>query len=289
MHFVKMHGAGNDYVFVNCFLEEVADPGELSPFISDRHKGVGADGLILLQPSARADARMRIFNADGSEAEMCGNGIRCAAKLLRDEGLVHGPEVTIETLAGIRRVFLVLDGADRVIGADVEMGVPVVGMDPAREMERIEAKGHVLEGLRVSVGNPHFVIFVDDVLAFPVREVGPRIEGMAAFPERSNVEFVQVCNDGTLLMRVWERGSGETLACGTGAVAAVAAAMTAERLPTGESVSVRLQGGDLAVRWDGSSTAWLAGDAVEVFRGVWRRGQENRTDSDKGNQGDERT
>ncbi len=280
MHFVKMHGAGNDYVFVNCFLEEVADPAELSINISDRHKGIGADGLIMLLPSSSADARMRIFNADGSEAEMCGNGIRCAAKLLRDEGLVRGPEVTIETIAGLRRVFLVLDEADRVNRAEVEMGVPVVAMDPAREMERIEAKGHVLEGLRVSVGNPHFVIFVDDVLAFPVREVGPRIEGMDAFPERTNVEFTQLCNDDSLLVRVWERGSGETLACGTGAVAAVAAAMSDQRIPFGAAVTVRLQGGELSVRWDGRGAAWLAGEAVEVFRGVWRRGKESRADSD---------
>jgi diaminopimelate epimerase len=265
MNFVKMQGTGNDYVFVNCFRETVDDPVSLARVLSDRHRGIGGDGLILLLPSDGADACMKIFNADGSEAEMCGNGARCAAKLLHDEGLVEGPEMSLETLSGLRRARLVIDGRGRVVGAHVEMGVPAVGENP----DRIEAKGRILEGHRVSVGNPHFVVFIENVTSFPLGQIAPRIEIDPLFPERTNVEFAQVCNDGSLLMRVWERGVGETQACGTGAVAAVATAVAAGRLAPGEAHSVRLPGGELSVNWDGRSPAWLAGDAVEVFRGTW--------------------
>ena len=266
MKFVKMQGTGNDYVFVNGFHETVDDPAALARIASDRHRGIGGDGLILLLPSDRADARMRIFNPDGSEAEMCGNGARCAAKLLHDEGLVEGPEMSLETLSGLRRARLVIDGRGRVVGAHVEMGVPAVGEKP----DRIEAKGRLIAGLRVSVGNPHFVVFIDNVTSFPLGQIAPRIEIDPLFPERTNVEFTQVCNDGSLLVRVWERGVGETQACGTGAVAAVAAAVVENRLAPGDSHSVRLPGGELGVSWDGRSQAWLAGDAVEVFRGTWK-------------------
>jgi diaminopimelate epimerase len=269
MKFVKMHGAGNDYVFVNCFVEKVEDPAALARAVSDRHTGIGSDGLILLGPAddSAADAEMRIFNADGSEAEMCGNGARCAAKLLHDEGLAPGPVVRLETLAGMRAARILLGADGRVAGADIEMGVPQVGA-----AERVEVKGRILGGLRISVGNPHFVILIENVAGFPFREIAPGIETAPCFPDRTNVEFVQVCNDGSLLVRVWERGSGETRACGTGAVASVAAAVARGRIEAGGGVTVRLPGGDLSVRWDGSDSAWLAGEAIEVFRGVWRHG-----------------
>ena len=337
MHFVKMHGAENDYIFVNNFLDRAEDPASLAREMSERHRGIGSDGLILLLPSRCADARMRIFNPDGSEAEMCGNGARCAAKLLHDDDLVRGKEVTLETLSGIRRVRLLFDiseesvfyGALRTVtGAEVEMGVPVIGHEaasaadhpnakggrfcgsegnggsdgagngngngngnrfargripppgwagePNLDVDSVEVGGRRLDGLCVSVGNPHFVIFVDDVLGFSLSRIAPRIETLPIFPNRTNVEFVQICNDGSLLARVWERGTGETRACGTGAVASVAAAMARGMLKRDQTVTVRLTGGNLTVRWDGRGPAWLAGEAVEVYRGNWLRRQRVR-------------
>lgn len=279
MQFVKMHGAGNDYVFVNGFAERVDDPADLARAMSDRHKGIGADGLIVILPSETADACMRIFNADGSEAEMCGNGIRCAGKLLYDEGLVRRRDILFETLAGPRAVTLLLDDAGEVWGAAVEMGIPEVG-GRARRPETIHAAGRKIEGYRVDVGNPHFVVFLDDqegdagtefldLDAFPLAEIAPQIETLPAFPGRTNVEFVRPGEAGSLLVRVWERGSGETMACGTGAVASAAAAIVSGKREPGRPVTVHLRGGDLAVSWDGQGPARLEGEAREVFRGVW--------------------
>ncbi len=279
MRFVKMHGAGNDYVFVNGFEKEVDDPAGLARLASDRHKGIGGDGLIVVLPSDKADARMRIFNADGSEAEMCGNGIRCAAKLLFDDGTVRKREILFETGAGLRPVRLHLDDSGEARGAEVEMGIPEVG-GGGRRPEAISVEGRRIEGYRVDVGNPHFVVFVDrwpEIAAsaapgldnFPLSVIGPGIERHPAFPERTNVEFVLPGEGGSLVVRVWERGSGETMACGTGAVASAAAAIVSGIREPGHPVTVRLRGGDLTVVWDGVGQARLEGEASEVFRGDW--------------------
>ncbi len=276
MHFVKMHGAGNDYVLSE---DEIDEPAVMARRVCDRHMGIGSDGLILLHSSACADIGMRIFNADGSEAEMCGNGARCAAKFLHDEGKAEGGEVRIETPAGVRRTRLLFDEKGRVFGAEVDMGVPEVsGKSETIRVEERSLDGFrgsldgfrgSLNGFRVGIGNPHFVVFVEEAAKAPVEALGPGVERAPLFPNRTNVEFVQVLDKGSLLVRVWERGSGETLACGTGAVAAAAAAMSTGRLEKNKPVGVLLPGGELTVCWDGSGPALLSGEAVTVFRGVW--------------------
>jgi diaminopimelate epimerase len=274
MKFTKMHGAGNDYVYVDGFTERVDDPAGLAQAVSDRHFGVGGDGLILILPSAVADVRMRIFNADGSEAEMCGNGLRCVAKYAYDHGLVDRLELTIETGAGLLAVAMVTNAAGRVERVRVNMGRPrltraEIPMSGPPEQRVIDQELTVLDRtLRincVSMGNPHCVVFVDDVANFPVATYGPAIEHHPLFPRRTNVEFVQVLNPGEVRQRTWERGAGETLACGTGAAAVTVAGLLTGR--TGHRLLNHLAGGDLEMAWDGTGEVIMTGPAVEVFSG----------------------
>lgn len=260
MRFTKMHGLGNDYVFLNCLEGMPEDPGELSRRLSDRHFGVGGDGIICVCPSRRADFRMRMFNADGSEGAMCGNGIRCFGKYVYDKGLTDRAHLTIETAAGDREVALLIR-CGTVTGAVVGMGIPE--LCPSIE---IDVKGNQYTVIPVSMGNPHGVVEVEEPAALTLHTLGPAIESHPAFPGGVNVEFVRVLNRGELRMRVWERGSGETMACGTGACASVAA-MAAQGKLDREAV-VHLAGGDLTVRWDGETGhMFMTGPTVTVFDG----------------------
>jgi diaminopimelate epimerase len=276
MRFTKMQGAGNDYIYVDCFHEPLPpDPAGLSRAISDRHFGVGADGLILICPSDQADARMRMFNADGSEAEMCGNGIRCVAKFLYDHGLVRKPALTVETGRGILTLELEL-ADDRVRQVRVDMGEPILAADripttlpgnPPTEVA-LAVAGQTLAVTCLSMGNPHCVTFVDALTDALVLGIGPQIEQHAAFPRRTNVEFVRVNQPDDVTVRVWERGSGETLACGTGACAVVVAGTLTGR--THRRITAHLPGGSLDLSWaETDNHVYLTGPAVEVFEGKW--------------------
>jgi len=289
MRFTKMHALGNDYVYVNCLEEKVENPAKLAQIVSDRHKGIGADGLILICPSKAADARMCMFNADGSEAEMCGNGVRCVAKYVYEHGLAkaRGPfsipsqqlypaSLNIETGKGVLTVGLMLDKKNKVRKACVNMGQPIlrpkdipVKLSGEKVVEQpIEILGQKLLMTCVSMGNPHAVFFCDDVGLIELEKFGPAIENHDLFPNRVNVHFVQTDNPGEFTMRTWERGSGITMACGSGACAScVAAVLTgrAERMCT-----AHLPGGDLDLNWcQKDNCVYMAGPAVEVFEGIW--------------------
>lgn len=274
MRFTKMEGLGNDYVYVNCFEECVEDPGWLARLASDRHLGIGGDGLILIAPSDKADFSMLVYNSDGSRAEMCGNGIRCAGKYAYDHGLISGDVMTVETLAGIKTLrYISGDARESVLMVD--MGKPVIGRDnipmyralmQTLEQETVLACGEEYRFTRVSMGNPHAVIVVSDTENIPVGRLGPCIECDRAFPDRTNVEFVQLISPGSIRMRVWERGSGETRACGTGACAASVACMLAGTAD--EQVEVRLAGGRLDIQYDRQKdTIYMTGPARTVFDG----------------------
>lgn len=275
MRFTKMEGCGNDYVYVDCFQERFPDdPAALSRAISDRHFGVGGDGLILICPSEVADARMRMYNQDGSEAEMCGNGLRCVAKYVYDHGIVRKSALRIETGRGILPVDLDVNGG-AVRRVRVDMGEPILewqripttipGSPPADYQLEVDGRTYLVTC--VSMGNPHCVQFVDDIERAPVTVLGPRIETDGRFPQRTNVEFVQVLSRSELRMRVWERGSGETWACGTGACAvAVASAITGR---TDRGVLAHLRGGDLELDWAADGHVYMTGPAEEVFSGEW--------------------
>jgi diaminopimelate epimerase len=276
MKFTKMHGAGNDYVYINCFEEQIDDPASLAQQISHRNFGIGADGLILILPSSQADLRMRMFNADGSEAEMCGNGIRCVAKYAYDHGLIQTSNVSIETGNGVLELKLFLNSVGHVQSVRVVMGrpgltraeIPMIG--PAGEQVMnvpLEVAGWRLELTGVSMGNPHAVIYVDDVEQFPVTQVGPLIEHYPWFPKRTNVEFVQILSPDEVIQRTWERGAGETLACGTGAAAVTVAGVLTGR--TRRSITSHLRGGDLLMEWRADGEVLMTGPAVEVFSGVY--------------------
>jgi len=274
MKFTKMHGAGNDYVYVDGFAETVAEPAALARAVSDRHRGIGGDGLILILPSARADVRMRMFNSDGSEAEMCGNGLRCVAKYAYDHGLVEKLAITIETGAGVLPVEMFANAAGRVERVRVNMGrprlsraeIPMTGRAAERVIDQeLQVLDRSFRINCVSMGNPHCVIYVDDVASFPVATYGPAIEHHELFPRRTNVEFVQVLSAGEVRQRTWERGAGETLACGTGAAAVTVAGLLTGR--TGNRLLNHLTGGDLELTWDGAGAVFMTGPAVEVFTG----------------------
>jgi len=275
MRFTKMQGAGNDYVYVDLFDERVADPAAVARAVSDRHFGVGSDGLILLAPSAVADVRMEMYNADGSRAEMCGNGIRCLAKLAFDRGRSRRNPMRVETDSGVKTIELRFEG-ERVTAARVDMGVPQfhpdripVRLDGDRVVERpIELPGERIPVTCVSMGNPHAVVFVGSVDAQDVARLGPALERHPLFPRRTNVEFVEVVDRGTIRQRTWERGSGETLACGTGACAAGVAAILTGRCDS--PLRNLLRGGELGIEWDGAGSVRMTGPAVEVFSGEWR-------------------
>ncbi len=275
MEFVKMHGAGNDFVVIDAEGEPIPE-GQLESVargVCDRHFGIGADGLIMVLPSRLANFRMRMLNPDGSEAEMCGNGIRVFAKYLYDRKLHTDVVMTVETLGGIKTLKLNAPGGV-VRSVRVDMGeprlnrsdIPMRGSDNGRVVsEGLKAAGKKFEITCVSMGNPHCVTFVDNVDMFPVEKIGPAVENHASFPQRTNVEFVEVISKDELKMRVWERGAGETLACGTGACASAVAAMLNEK--TARKVTVHLKGGDLFIEWLGDSKVFMTGPAEEVFQG----------------------
>ncbi len=275
MKFTKMHGAGNDYVYVDCFADTTPrDLARLAVAVSDRHKGIGADGLILICPSEIADARMRMFNADGSESEMCGNGVRCVAKYVYDHGIARKETLRIETGRGVLTLDLEMSHG-KVARVRVNMGTPILegtkipttlpGNPPIRQ--KLSAAGREFEVTCVSMGNPHCVTFVDRLSDEWVLGVGPEVERHPAFPRRVNAEFIELVSPREFKMRVWERGSGETQACGTGACAsAVAGVLTGL---TERRVLAHLPGGDLELEWAESGAVYLTGPAVEVYSGDW--------------------
>ena len=277
MRFTKMEGLGNDYVYVNCFEEKIDNASEIAIAVSDRHFGIGSDGLILIKPSDKADFFMEMYNADGSQGKMCGNGIRCVGKYVYDFGLTDKTEITVDTLAGIKYLKLnVKDG--KVASVRVNMGAPVltpaeipVKLDGDMVVDRtITIDGKDYNVTCVSMGNPHCITYMDDVEGLDIEKVGPGFENNAIFPDRVNTEFVKVIDRDTLVMRVWERGSGETLACGTGACA-VAVASILNGL-CNNSVTVKLLGGDLKITWDREvNTVYMEGPAKVVFTGEWNR------------------
>jgi diaminopimelate epimerase len=276
MRFAKMEGCGNDYVYVDCFNNPAPqDPASLSRKISDRHFGVGSDGLILIRPSDQADARMQMFNADGSEGEMCGNGVRCVAKYLYDHGLVRKPTLRIETGRGVLTLDLELRGG-KVCQVRVDMGEPILESakipttlpgDPPKDAP-LEVPGMTLRATCVSMGNPHCVSYHGELTDQLVLGVGPKVERHVAFPRRVNAEFVKVNRPDDVTVRVWERGSGETLACGTGACAVAVAGVLTGR--SQRKVTAHLPGGDLRLEWsEKDNRVYMTGPAVEVFSGEW--------------------
>lgn len=272
MRFTKMHGIGNDYIYVNCFTETVSEPAAMARRLSDRHFGVGSDGLILIRPSEVADFWMDMYNADGSRSQMCGNGIRCVAKYVHDRGLTDQTEFTIESGGAIKTLHLTLNAAGETKSVAVGMGAPV--LEPAQipvaaQGERfigvpVEVAGRTWYVTAVSMGNPHAVVFVNDVDALDLPTIGPQFERHPLFPERVNTEFVRVIDRQTLQMRVWERGAGETLACGTGACASLVAAVLNGLCD--REATLRLRGGDLRIRWDDVGIT-MTGPATFVFDG----------------------
>lgn len=276
MEFTKMQGLGNDYVYVNCFKEKIENPSEMAVKVSDRHFGIGSDGLILIKPSEVADFEMEMYNADGSRGEMCGNGIRCVAKYVYDYGLTDKTSISVETLGGIKYLDLTVEHG-KVTLVKVDMGTPIL----KPELIPIVAKGEtvidepIMVGGKeyhmtgVSMGNPHDVVFMDDIKNLEIEKIGPLFENHERFPNRINTEFVNVIDRHTTQMRVWERGSGETLACGTGACA-VAVACILNGL-TENTVTVKLLGGDLQIEWDREkNTVYMTGPAEVSFDGVWK-------------------
>lgn len=275
MRFTKMHGIGNDYIYIDCFREQVMNPSELSVRLSDRHFGVGSDGLILIKPSVLADCEMEMYNADGSRAEMCGNGIRCVGKYMYDSGIAQKTTMTVETLAGIKTLALTVDGdTGRVSGVTVNMGEPV--FDPERipvlfEENPVKSMPVTVYGREyavtcVSMGNPHAVVFVDDVQSLDLEKIGPIFEKHERFPNRINTEFAEITDRNHMKMRVWERGSGETLACGTGACASVVAAILNGYMD--RKAEAELLGGKLTIFWNPEDNCvYMTGPAETVYTG----------------------
>lgn len=262
VRFTKMQGIGNDYIFLDCMNGEPKDLDKLAVAISDRHFGAGSDGLICACPSDKAAFRMRMFNADGSEGEMCGNGIRCLGKYVFDKGLTHETTLQIETLAGIRTLELHTEKG-KVTSVTVDMGIPL-----AEEPRSISIKGKDYTVYPISMGNPHAVIFEPNISHLILTDLGPLFENHQSFPNRTNTEFVEVLSRDRLKMRVWERGSGETLACGTGACAVVVAAVQAGK--ASRSTAVRLLGGELFISWDErTGHVYMTGPATTVYEGEW--------------------
>ncbi len=273
MRFTKMHGIGNDYVYVNCLKEEVADPGRTAQLVSDRHFGIGSDGLILIRPSEKADFWMDMYNADGSQGAMCGNGIRCVGKYVYDHGLTDKEHIRIETKSGVKSLDLTIQDG-KVSMVKVGMGAPDLtarNIPVQTQKEQaihlpIDIDGQTFHFTGVSMGNPHAVVYVEDVDGFDIEKWGPKFERHAMFPDRVNTEFCKILDEQTIQMRVWERGAGETLACGTGACAAAVASILNGY--TKERVTVKLLGGSLQIHWDKEAgQAYMTGPAVEVFTG----------------------
>lgn len=273
MKFVKMQGIGNDYIYFDCTKTVIDDPSALAVKLSDRHFGVGGDGVILIMKSDIADFRMRMFNADGSEGKMCGNGSRCVGKFVYDRGLTDKTEITLETLSGIKKLKLnIKDGKVKTVTVDMgkaEFSPDKIPVKCDAEMinRQISVNGENVYATAVSMGNPHCVIFTKDISKLPLEKIGPHYEFNPLFPERTNTEFAEVTDKNTLSMRVWERGSGETLACGTGACAVVAAAVKNGICNYDEDITVKLLGGDLTVRYCKNGTVYMTGPAEFVFEG----------------------
>src|ERR1039457_198946 len=274
MKFTKMHGAGNDYVYVNCFQERVENPEQTAITVSNRNFSIGSDGLILIMPSDKADIRMRMFNSDGSESETCGNGIRCVAKYAYDHGIVDRKEITAETGAGILTLQLFTNGLDKVEKVRVNMGkpritrteIPMSGEPAAKVVnEPLNILHTTFRITCVSMGNPHCVIFVNEVVNFQIEKYGPLIENHELFPRRTNVEFVEIISPTEVRQRTWERGAGETLACGTGASAVCVAGVL--NGVTEKKIINHLSGGDLELEWSDDGFLYMTGPAVEVFSG----------------------
>ena len=273
MRFTKLHGCGNDYVYVDCTKEKLNNIEETAIKVSDRHFGIGSDGLILIETSEVADFKMDMYNNDGSRGKMCGNGIRCVAKYVYDKGLTNKTKITVETLSGIKELALTVKEG-KVTEVTVDMGtpitkasfIPVITEKETLIKEPITVLGKNYEITCVSMGNPHAVVFVEDIKSLPLEKIGPEFEHNSIFPDRVNTEFIKVVDRNTLEMRVWERGSGETLACGTGACASVVASILNGL--TEDEVTVKLLGGDLKIRYDRvANTVFMTGPAVKVFDG----------------------
>ena len=273
MKFTKMHGIGNDYVYVNCFEETVKDPNKTSRFVSDRHFGIGSDGLILIKPSDVADFEMDMYNSDGSQGAMCGNGIRCVAKYVYDYGLTDKTQISINTKSGIKYLDLTVEDG-KVALVKVNMGapdtiaknIPIVSDKEQVIDEPILVDGKEYRMTDVSMGNPHAVVYIDDVKGLNIEKIGPKFENHKVFPDRVNTEFCKVLDDHTVEMRVWERGAGETLACGTGACAVAVASILNGY--TKEEVTIKLLGGDLKIFWDRKENlVYMTGPATVVFDG----------------------
>ena len=274
MKFTKMHGIGNDYVYVNCFEETVENPSETAKFVSDRHFGIGSDGLILIKPSQIADCEMDMYNADGSQGAMCGNGVRCVAKFVYDAGIAKKDRISVATKSGIKYVDVFAENGKAVF-VRVNMGAPILRAEEVPMVcEKdtavaypLEVDGSVWNVTAVSMGNPHAVVYIDDVDGLEIEKIGPAFEHHPAFPDRVNTEFVRVIDRHTVQMRVWERGSGETLACGTGACAVAVSSILNGFVEDGE-VTVKLLGGDLRIEWDRQeNTVYMTGPATTVFEG----------------------
>lgn len=274
LKFTKMHGAGNDYIYINGFQHKIDNPGELAIKLSNRNFGIGSDGLVLILPSETCDFRMQMFNSDGSEAEMCGNASRCVGKFVYDNGLTSKKEITLETLAGIKYITL-LDGDAKSRKITVDMGEPI--LDPQLIPVNVDSKpvinypldidGKIWEVTCVSMGNPHAVTFTKDIDKLDLPVLGPKFEKNPIFPRKTNTEFIEVIDGNNLNMRVWERGAGETLACGTGACAAAVAASLNGL--TDREVTIHLLGGDLNIEWrESNNHVYMTGEAVTVFEGT---------------------
>ncbi len=274
LKFTKMQGAGNDYIYINCFEETVRDPEKFSIKVSDRHFGIGSDGLILISPSDKADFRMNIYNADGSEGMMCGNGIRCVAKYVYDNGMTDKDEISVETRSGIKYIKVFTENG-KVTSARVNMGAPILeaekiptkfdGDSVVRRKLTIEGKDY--EVTCVSMGNPHCIIYVDDVKNLDLEKIGPKFENNEMFPERVNTEFVHIVSDTELDMRVWERGSGETLACGTGSCAVTVASVLCGHCKRNTDIKINLLGGTLTDNWTDGGDVYMTGPAATVCTG----------------------
>jgi diaminopimelate epimerase len=274
--FTKMHGIGNDYIYVNCMKEELADPNRVSFVMSPRRFSVGADGLVMICSSQVADAKMRMFNADGSEGKMCGNAIRCVGKFLYDNGIVVKDQLSVETLSGIKYLNLNVENG-RVSSVEVDMGKAIltpkeipVNYDGDRMIDApVEVNGKTYHLTAVSMGNPHAVTFMDEIDSLDLERMGPHFENLPIFPDRVNTEFVRVIDSETLQMRVWERGSGETFACGTGACATVVAAVLNGICKTDTPVTVQLRGGNLKIVCDKDMRVFMTGPAEKAYEGVF--------------------
>lgn len=273
LRFTKMHGAGNDYIYINGFEQKMENPSQLAIQLSNRHFGIGSDGLVLILPSDTCDFRMQMFNSDGSEAEMCGNASRCVGKYVYDNGLTDKTEITLETLAGVKYISL-LDGDEKARKITVDMGEPIldpvlipVNVDKTPVIDYpLDVDGKIWRISCVSMGNPHAVVFTSDIQNLNLPVIGPKFESHPVFPRKTNTEFIEVIDRNTMNMRVWERGAGETLACGTGACAAAVAAVLNDHCD--RKVTIHLLGGDLEIEWrKDNNHVYMTGEAVTVFEG----------------------